>query len=106
MAWIKKPEKKSGNNKSGRNIDAARIYNSSQWRRLRAYYLMSHPLCEDCLEKGISVPTQEIHHIKPILTGSDLPEMEDLAYSENNLRALCIECHKRTHTELHRNGKK
>ena len=88
MPTINKPKKKS-NVKVGRNIEASELYNTSRWKKLRNSYYMLHPLCEHCLLEDKITPTEEIHHLKPILTGKDKLEMEELLLNPNNLVALC-----------------
>lgn len=93
----KQPKKKPDYSKRGDNILAAKIYNTPQWKNLRKIKLMNNPVCEMCLNEGKVTPTQEIHHIRPILTGQDESEMMDIAYDYNNLISLCKECHHKIH---------
>ena len=76
---------------------AQSYYNTSQWKKLRLAYFMEHPLCEYCLAEGKTVPTEEIHHIKPILSVEDDLQRKDLAFNPNNLVALCKDCHHKIH---------
>lgn len=98
MPTINKTKKKQV--KQGRSKEAADIYNSVRWRKLRQAYFIQNPLCELCLKEDKINPTEEIHHIKPILTGQSLLEKEELAYDPNNLLALCKDCHHRLHNEM------
>lgn len=77
----------------------AHIYNHS-WSRLRLAYLMEHPLCERCLKDGKTKEAEEVHHVTPISRGRTPLEMMDLMLNENNLMALCKECHHRIHNEI------
>ena len=104
MPSLNKPKKKTI--KRGRSKEAWDLYNTSKWRKLREAHFMLHPLCERCLKEGKTSPTEEIHHIKPILTGGDELEMEKLAYDPDNLIGLCKECHHEVHNEMRRNGSK
>ena len=61
------------------------------WKRIRDKYVLSHPICERCLEKGVLVPTEEVHHKLPLSQGG--------THDKNNLIALCKECHARIHAE-------
>lgn len=81
----------------GKTGDIQKIYNSRQWKLLRKAYFMEHPICELCYQEGKINPTAEIHHIKPISTGTDLYQMMDIAFDPHNLMALC-EVH---HQEIH-----
>ena len=61
------------------------------WEQFRARYLREHPLCVDCLAEHRMTPATEVHHIHKL---RDYPQLK---YSENNLMALCHQCHsKRT----------
>jgi 5-methylcytosine-specific restriction protein A len=43
---------------------AARGYNS-RWRRESKKFLQLHPLCQECLKKGIATPATVVDHIVP-----------------------------------------
>jgi 5-methylcytosine-specific restriction protein A len=60
-----------------------------RWQRYRVGWLARHPLCEDCLTRGIVRLANEVHH-KVKHRGN--PE---LLYDENNLMSLCTSCHSR-----------
>jgi 5-methylcytosine-specific restriction protein A len=47
------------------------------WKAERLAYLSAHPLCEDCLANGKTVPAMDVHH------------------DGDNRRALCRACHNR-----------
>ena len=57
----------------------------SQWRKIRALYVQTHPLCEECLKHGRTVPVQEVHHIVPLADGG--------THDFSNLMSLCKSCH-------------
>ena len=42
-----------------------KIYQDVRWQRLRVAYLADHPLCEECLKKGIAPPAAVVDHIVP-----------------------------------------
>lgn len=100
MPTINKPKKKQNYKKHGRNEEVAEIYNSPQWKKLRKAYFIQNPLCEMCLEENKVTPAEEVHHVKPILTGASRLEMEELAYNPNNLRSLCQFHHHLIHKEM------
>ena len=53
--------------------------------KLRKQRIANAPLCIDCIAKGKTTGTQVIDHILPLaLGGTD---------TEDNIRALCHECH-------------
>ena len=57
----------------------------ARWRRIRAAYIAQHPLCEDCLDKGLTTPVAEVHHVLPLDHGG--------SHDFSNLRSLCKPCH-------------
>ena len=61
------------------------------WKRIRDKYVSEHPYCEECFKEGRLVPTEEVHHIKPLAEGGD--------HRRENLIALCKSCHARIHAE-------
>lgn len=77
-----------------------KIYNSKTWKQLRELYYSEHPLCEQCLEKGIIKAADQVHHIQPFLTGKTYEEKMQLAYDYNNLMSVCKQCHSDIHKEL------
>lgn len=77
-----------------RSIDES-FYKTQTWKRCRAAYIARHPLCEDCKERGLIVPSAYIHHIEH-LTPENVRDPE-IAYGDTNLRALCFDCHEKAH---------
>lgn len=57
----------------------------SRWRKIRALYVKTHPLCEECLRHGRTTPVQEVHHIVPLSDGG--------THDFSNLMSLCKSCH-------------
>ena len=83
MPSINKGKKRQKNalykaKKNETNKVIASIYATQQWRKLRLYYIQTHPLCQDCLDENIRnedgnfgsilTPSTEVHHIVPIST--------------------------------------
>ena len=110
MPTINKPKKKSTYQKHGRSLIASAIYRTQEWQRLRTWKVCENPLCEDCInpsiinengEKGECItPTEEVHHITPILTATDELRMKELAYNPTNLVSLCKFHHRERHKYL------
>ena len=89
--------------------DKAEIYNSREWKELRAAKLRSTKgLCEECLKEKVNTPARCVHHIVPIETARTKDEMRRLALDcgLQGLKALCIPCHARIHQELGSNTAK
>jgi 5-methylcytosine-specific restriction protein A len=63
------------------------FYSSTRWRKLRASYLASHPLCESCQVKGITTFAEHVHHRHARKTHPHL------ALDWVNLKAVCPPCH-------------
>ena len=57
------------------------------WKKLRARFLLLHPLCEQCKCEGRLTAAEEVHHILPLSNGG--------TNDEDNLMALCKSCHSR-----------
>lgn len=64
----------------------AKFYHGARWKRLRAWFLRRHPLCEMCVQAGHITPATVVDHIKEIADGG-------ARYDPDNLQALCIACH-------------
>lgn len=92
MPFIIKNKKKKPQHKE--NYDY-KYYNA--YRNIRQAYMMAHPLCEMCLQKGKVEPSTECHHIKPFMQGRDDDEKMQLATDSDNLIALCKSCHEQMH---------
>ncbi len=73
-----------------RNPDTRKRYGRA-WKRIRDNYAAAHPLCEECLKRGVYSPTEQVHHIKPISEGG--------THARENLMALCQSCHAKIHAE-------
>lgn len=66
---------------------AARRGYGSRWRKLRNMKLSVNPLCEECLQYGLTTAATEVDHIVAKRQGGK-DEWE-------NLRSLCKPCHSR-----------
>ncbi|HVB67960.1 MAG TPA: HNH endonuclease signature motif containing protein [Acetobacteraceae bacterium] len=74
-----------------RGTACARGYDR-RWRKLRAAFLLRHPLCLWCEEHGTTTAAAEVDHIERIV---DRP---DLRLEWSNLRALCRVHHEERHS--------
>ena len=64
------------------------LYNTNQWRLLRAQHLKNHPVCECC---GTTENLQ-VHHDYPKNVDYSDPE---LFFNPNHLVTMCVSCHAR-----------
>ncbi len=71
-----------------------RFYSGSTWRRVRATFLDEHPTCVDCEAAGLLTEATIPHHLEERLA------RPDLAYSWDNLVALCSPCHTARHKTI------
>lgn len=78
-------------NRFTRSVDVNKKYGRA-WKRIRDRYVQAHPLCEQCLKEGRTTPTEEVHHIIPLLKGG--------THSTDNLMSLCQSCHNKIHHDL------
>ena len=81
--------------------DKAKIYNSREWKALRAAKIQANPLCERCLEAGYVTPARTVHHKIPIETARNYEEMKRLAFcGMAGLQSLCFQCHSDIHKQM------
>ena len=73
-----------------RGNTSARGYDA-EWRKVRADFLREHPLCADCLARGIVRAATVVHHLCAIA------ERPELRLESRNLLALCRDCHELRH---------
>lgn len=83
-----------------KDIVYSRLIGSKTWKAIRLRYLQKHVLCERCLKEGRTTLATQVHHVIPVSRGKDATDKRRLAYSVDNLQALCEECHRRTHEEM------
>ena len=57
-----------------------------KWRKYRAIYLNTHPLCEECLKLGRTKEATVVDHIIPVSRGGSF-------WDSDNHQALCKQCH-------------
>ena len=69
-----------------RDSDTNKRYGRA-WKKIRARFLLRHPLCEQCRSEGRLTAAEEVHHILPLASGG--------TNDEGNLMALCKSCHSR-----------
>ncbi len=81
------------------------MIHTGRWLRLRRDKLSDFPLCERCEEEGRHSLAVEVHHVVPVEDGVTRQEKERLMFDYFNLRALCHDCHVKTHVEMGRSGK-
>lgn len=69
------------------------FYVSAAWRKCREDYINSvGGICEKCLERGLIVPGDEVHH-KIALTPQNISN-PSISLCWDNLQLLCEKCHK------------
>lgn len=96
MPTIYKPEPKP----PPRRKERQKLYQMKQWRELSKWFIMYHPLCQKCEEKGIITPSQHCHHIlSPFDYGLSHTEQISRLLDEDNLMALCADCHAAEHAK-------
>ena len=78
---------------------AAPFYLSMAWKRCRAAYIKkAGGLCERCLQKGLVVPGEIVHH-RIHLTPQNIND-PTVTCSFENLELVCRECHADEHARL------
>lgn len=105
MATINKPPRKPKstfhNDNPSREL-RKKAYNDTRWKKVRHTFLLSHPLCEDCLKEGkvyagtLEDPLQVHHKKSPFATGTINYE---LLLDDKNLETICSRHHALRHQE-------
>lgn len=99
MPWIEKKNKSTNKVPTEKELLRKKLYNNTQWRKLRQSYIMEHPICELC---GKELATDCHHLSSPFNDGlSDIERIGRLL-DASNLQALCKECHCRLHGNVHK----
>ena len=83
-----------------RNKKWQKYYGDKRWKQLREWQIRTHPLCQDCLFEGRSVPAEEVHHIRPYGDGKTEEEKWSLLLDPSNVVSLCKKCHDKRHAIL------
>lgn len=76
-------------------VEQKRFYSGKKWLKLRDKYLKEHPLCERCLLAGRAQVAEHVHH--KIELNEDNYKNPMIALNEENLEALCFDCHRKEH---------
>lgn len=97
MPTINKPRRSQTRKNEGERKERMAIYNTARWRRMREAKMISDPLCEMCLRKGITRPATDVHHIQSFMRTKDMEARKALAFDPTNLMSLCDECHNAIH---------
>ena len=82
-----------------------KIYQDPRWKRIRRLKFQMDPLCEICKSEGVTNVTEEIHHVIPFHSETDLEEIEKLAFDISNTQSLCKNHHKAIDKLIRRNKK-
>lgn len=101
MPTINKLERKKKSNAPRKETDMRKLrqkaYQNKHWRKMRDTYLKEHPICEECLKKGIVTPAEDVHHIKSPFRGGEVNYNMLLDY--HNLESVCKDCHGEIHAQ-------
>ncbi len=80
--------------------DKATIYNSREWKELRALKIRStNGLCEECMKEGIVTAANIVHHKHPIEDSHSMQEMKHWAFMWENLLVVCQAHHAKIHRD-------
>ena len=100
----KQPKQNSLSNNEENRKERAKFYGSTKWRKLRLNYIMYNPLCEQCLQDNRTTPATQVHHKDSFMNYSGWMRTE-MFFNQDNLMALCEECHGKIHGECGRTQK-
>jgi 5-methylcytosine-specific restriction protein A len=76
-------------NKTARDPELEKLYNSKTWRKCRLAFLQANPLCAHCLKEGKTAAAVIADHIIPLKQDRSDP------FNWENLQPLCKPCHNR-----------
>ncbi|EOO28628.1 hypothetical protein IIU_05746 [Bacillus cereus VD133] len=80
--------------KQNRNQESKRFYNSTAWRKCRAFVLeRDNHLCQECFKQSVITPADMVHHK---IHFTDDPSK---GLAVDNLISLCHACHNKEHPE-------
>ena len=82
-----------------------KMINTARWKRLRLRKLKAQPLCECCKTNDKITPANEVHHVTPVESVSNIELMEKLMFDYNNLMSVCHACHVEIHAEMFSHSK-
>lgn len=60
-------------------------YHSWRWTKESKAFREEHPLCAECLKKGLLVPSKVVDHIIPVAICEDF-------WDQDNWQSLCSKC--------------
>jgi 5-methylcytosine-specific restriction protein A len=79
--------------RTSRDPESKRLYDSAVWRKLRRVKLARDPLCEMCREEGRVVAASHVHH------RVEIRDNRELALDIDNLVSLCHSHHSQIHAQ-------
>ena len=94
---MKGDKKKEPKPEKDKHMDAAAKMYDKYWKKLRNWYIVRYPLCENHYKFGIIKAAEEVHHKRIISSGVDVKEMKTLTLDKLNLMSLCKQCHHQMH---------
>ena len=97
MPYLKKATKERIKNYNKQ--ERQKIYTSAKWLKIRQAKLISNPLCELCLAKGIIKPAIDIHHKDSFMNYEGVKRLQK-AYDYSNL----LSPRTPRHSALHKQG--
>lgn len=82
-----------------RDRDSRRFYQSQSWQKTRQLKLAASPLCETCLQNGITKKADVVHHTVSVKKGTHNLTIEYLI-------SLCHACHNAIESEIEKDAAK
>lgn len=80
-----------------RKSSAERGY-GGRWQKARAAWLKAHPLCEMCLDQGVTTAATLVDHIEPHRGD------HELFWRRDNWQSLCAPCHNSHKQRMEKSG--
>ena len=76
------------------------FYNSKGWKALRHQKLSEQPLCELCLQRGMTNPATQVHHAIKFFDQYDENMKWLLLLDKDNTVSVCDKCHQHIHKQI------
>ena len=78
-----------------------KLYSDRLYQKVRKLYFMEHPLCEECLKRGLTVQARDVHHKQsPFNDNLSMVERYFLLRNPSNFISLCRDCHQKAHGNI------
>ena len=97
QTYLKQMNIKQNQLKTPPKDNKQKFYNSNGWKKLRQQKLSEQPLCELCLQNGMTKPATQVHHAIKFFDQYDENMKWLLLLDKDNIVSVCDKCHNAIH---------